>query len=129
MNKEAKENEMKSEWLPCETLFDEVDMGRSLSLSTRKSNLVAQASRSAHHDTHGPDLLFDFSVKDGANIRLSREHLDCRAGAVNLLGVAWSSDEEHDPEDLSSSVHGQDAGHPGPDPFKMFGRLDHPYES
>lgn len=47
---------------------------------------------------------------------------------MNLLGTPWSGDEELDAQDVAAFVHGQDGGHPGPDPLEVFGRADDPDE-
>ncbi len=48
---------------------------------------------------------------------------------MNFLGGSGSTHEEHDAETLATPVHGEDRGHPRPNPFQVFRRLDDPNEN
>lgn len=112
--------------LPGKTLLDEIHLRLVLSLAADPSNIVAQASVSTYQHSHCSDLVLDLHVDQGVNIRATREHLNGSAGTLDFLGVARARDEQHDPEDLTTAVHRQNASHPGPDPLEMFGGLDDP---
>ena len=96
------------------------------SLPRRPSNVVGQTACAADTDGHGSDLGRLLLVDQGADVRLAWEHLHTRRRRVDLLGAPGPRDEQQDLEDVATLVHAEDLRHPGPDPFKVLGRLDDP---
>lgn len=103
-------------------------MGVVLSLAAHASNIIAHATIAADQNTHGTNLVLCLHANQGINVWPAREHLDGGTWALYLPGITWTSDEEHDPEDLPAAFHAQDGRHPWPNPLEVFRGLDDPYE-
>ena len=97
-----------------------------LSLPTHPSHIITQTPIPTGQNTHCSHLVLHLHPDQGVDVRPAGEHLHRRAGALDFLGVTRARDEQHNPEDFTTAVHAQDAGHPGTDPFEVFGRLDDP---
>ena len=106
--------------LPREALFDVVDIRLSLSSAAHLAHVVAQATIAADQHAHSANLVLSFHSDKCVDVWSAREHLHSRRGALDFLGVAGSSDEEHDAQHFTAALHGQDTGHPGPDPLQVF---------
>ena len=97
-----------------------------LSLPAYSSHIITQTPIPTGQHTHRSHLILYLHSDQSVDVRPAGEHLHRRAGALDFLGVTRARDEQHDPEDFTTAVHAQDAGHPGTDPFEVFGRLDDP---
>lgn len=113
---------------PSKALLNEIDMGFCLSLAAHASNIVTHAAVTADEYAHGTNLVLGLNANQSIDVRPAGEHLDGGARALYLLGVAWTRNEEHDPEDLPTAFHAQDGRHPWPNPLEVFRRLNSPHE-
>lgn len=115
--------------LPREGFLAEINIPLSLALAHCATELIGQTARSASGYGGGTDALLHLLVDQRVDIGTSREHLNAGGWGVDLLGAAGTGDEQQDFEDLTAAGHGENVGHPGPDPFEMLRRLDDPDKS
>lgn len=114
--------------LPRESLLAELDRAVVLAIPHRQTNLIAERAGPAHGDAHGADLVLHLGANEVLDVGAAWEHLHRRRGGVDLLGRARPRHKQHDPQALAPPVHGQDLGHPRPDPLEVLGRLDDPHQ-
>lgn len=122
------EHSRERRYLPGETFFNEVNMRSVLSLAADAAHIVAETAVSADQHTHSSDLILDLHADQSIHVGTTREHLDGGTGALNLLGVSRAGDEQHDTQDFPPTLHGENAGHPGTDPFEVLRRLNDPHQ-
>lgn len=116
------------ECLPREGFLAVVYIPLAFAIAHRASQVVCQRARSTAADAGSADTFLHLLVYQGLHVWLTREHLDTRAGRVDLLRTPGPSDEEKDLENLATARHRQNLGHPGTDPLEMFRGLDDPDE-
>jgi hypothetical protein len=114
--------------LPGEGLLAEVDVPLSLAVTDRAAKLIGQATSAACSDTGSADTFLHLLVDESLDVGSAREHLDARGRRVDLLGATWTSDEEQNLQDLTTTWHGKNLCHPSADPLEVLRRLDDPHK-
>lgn len=114
--------------LPSKTLLNVINIRPILLLPTHLPHIITQPPIPTNQHSHSTNLVLRLHAHKRIHVRPAREHLHRRAGALDLLGIARSGDEQHDAQNFAPAVHRQDTCHPGPDPLEVFGGLDDPDE-
>ena len=114
--------------LPAVALLHEVNVRDALPLPHRHPHIVRQGTRPTDTDAHGPHLGLALQADEGVDVRPTGEHLNRRAGGVDLLDGAGPRDEELDAQHVAALVEREDGGHPRADPLEVLRRLDDPHE-
>ncbi|GMG30036.1 unnamed protein product [Aspergillus oryzae var. brunneus] len=112
-----------------ETFLDVVDLRLVLSLAADSPDVVTKAPISTNKHTHCAHLGLNLHSDKSVDVWSAGEHLNGGAWALDFFSVTGTGDEQHDTQNLSAAIHGQDAGHPRANPFEVFWGLNNPNES
>ena len=115
--------------LPPKPFLQIIQIALSLPPPHRAPHVIPQGTGAAAHDAHSAHRLLALPAHHGIQVGSSGEHAHGLARAFDLLSRAGPGDEEGDAQDVAAAREREDGDHKGPDPFQVFGRLDHPDEA
>lgn len=91
---------------PTKCLLHKIHIPSPLTFSDHPPHIITETPAPANTHAHCSHLILHFCIDKHTDIRSPRKHLHSRTRRVDLFGVSWTRDKEHDFEAVASTIHG-----------------------